>query len=150
MCPNKHGLKTQNYSFCVVPCVSFCTGHFVMVPLNMTYLHCLKHSLFEHLFNLYCHRNKLLMYKANKLHNNMESLGRVVSEIFFNFIWRCIFTRDLLMQPVKTIWTILVEDHTGTIPVQFKFPLSVQDKSSFEVFIIYFNLILWPPGRGQF
>ena len=37
--------------FCVVPCVSFCTGHFVMVPLNMTY--CLQHSLFEHLFNLY-------------------------------------------------------------------------------------------------
>ena len=25
-----------------------------MVPLNMTYLHCLPHSLFEHLFNLYC------------------------------------------------------------------------------------------------
>ena len=24
-----------------------------MVPLNMTYLHCLQHSLFEHLFNLY-------------------------------------------------------------------------------------------------
>ena len=40
-------------SFCVVPCVSFCTGHFVMMPLNMTYLHCLQHSLFEHLFNLY-------------------------------------------------------------------------------------------------
>jgi len=41
-------------SFCVVPCVSFCTGHFVMVPLNMTYLHCLQHSLFEHLqFILY-------------------------------------------------------------------------------------------------
>jgi len=37
----------------VVPCASFCTGHFVMVPLNMTYLHCLQHSLFEHLFNLY-------------------------------------------------------------------------------------------------
>jgi len=41
-------------SFCVVPCASFCTGHFVMVPLNMTYLHLLQHSLFEHLFNLYC------------------------------------------------------------------------------------------------
>ena len=40
-------------SFCVVPCVSFCTGHFVMVPLNLTYLHCLQHFLFEHLFNLY-------------------------------------------------------------------------------------------------
>ena len=24
-----------------------------MVPLNMTYLHCLQHSLFEHLFKLY-------------------------------------------------------------------------------------------------
>jgi len=24
-----------------------------MVPFNMTYLHCLQHSLFEHLFNLY-------------------------------------------------------------------------------------------------
>ena len=37
--------------FSVVLCVSFCTGHVVMVPL--TYLHCLQHSLFEHLFNLY-------------------------------------------------------------------------------------------------
>jgi len=43
-------------SFCVVPCVSFCTGHFVMMPLNMTYLHCLQHSLFKHLFNLYCNQ----------------------------------------------------------------------------------------------
>ena len=45
---------SANTRFCIiVPCVSFCTGHFVMVPLNMTYLHCLQHSLFEHLFNLY-------------------------------------------------------------------------------------------------
>jgi len=41
------------YVFCVVLCVSFFTGHFVMVPLNLTYLHCLQHSLYEHLFNLY-------------------------------------------------------------------------------------------------
>jgi len=27
--------------FCVVLCVNFCTGHFAMVPLNLTYLHCL-------------------------------------------------------------------------------------------------------------
>jgi len=38
--------------FCAVPCVSFCTGHFVMVPLNMTYLHYLQHSLFEQ-FSIY-------------------------------------------------------------------------------------------------
>ena len=41
------------YVFCVVLCVSFCTGHFVMVPSNLTYLHCLQHSFFEHLFKLY-------------------------------------------------------------------------------------------------
>jgi len=39
--------------FCVVLCVGFCMGHFVMVPSNMTYLHCLQHSFFELLFNLY-------------------------------------------------------------------------------------------------
>jgi len=37
-------------SFCVF---SFCTDHLHMVPLNLTYLHCLQHSLFKHLFNLY-------------------------------------------------------------------------------------------------
>ena len=33
--------------FWVVLCVSFCTGHLVMVPLNLTYLHCLQHSFFN-------------------------------------------------------------------------------------------------------
>jgi len=46
------------YVFCIVLCVSFCTGHFVMVPLNLIYLHCLQYSLFEHLFNLYFHKRK--------------------------------------------------------------------------------------------
>jgi len=27
--------------------------------------------------------------------------------------------RDLLMQPIRTIWTILAEDYPGTIPVEF-------------------------------
>ena len=39
--------------FCVGLCVGFCTGHIVMVLLNLTYLHCLQHSFFEHFFNLY-------------------------------------------------------------------------------------------------
>jgi len=60
-------LSTQKYMFSkcllrhdvvrvfnVVPCVSFCTGHFVMLRLNMTYLYCLQHYLFEQLFNIYC------------------------------------------------------------------------------------------------
>ena len=45
------------YVFCVVLCVSFGTDHFVIVPFNLTYLvHCLQHSLFEHLFHLYEHK----------------------------------------------------------------------------------------------
>ena len=51
------------YVFCVVLCVSFCTGHFVMVPLNLTYLHCLQQSFFEHLFNLYLLKRHILLYK---------------------------------------------------------------------------------------
>jgi len=44
---------------------------------------------------------------------------------------------DLLMQPIRTIWTILVEDYPGTIPVEFgKIPLAIQDKKPFEVFLI--------------
>ena len=35
------------------------TGHFVMVPLNLThmYLHCLQHSFFKHLFTLYLNKH---------------------------------------------------------------------------------------------
>ena len=32
----------------------FCTGHFVMVPINLTCQHCLQHFFFVHLFHLYC------------------------------------------------------------------------------------------------
>ena len=33
------------------------------------------------------------------------------------------------MQPIKTIWTILVEDYKGTIPVEFgQIPISVARK----------------------
>ena len=46
--------------FCVVLCAGFCTGQFVMVPLNLTYLHCLQYSFFEHLFNLYYRPNVML------------------------------------------------------------------------------------------
>jgi len=56
---NRHR-ETQNVCcvlvFCTFLCCSvcdfFCTGHFVMVPLNLTCLHCLQHSFLEHFFNL--------------------------------------------------------------------------------------------------
>ena len=47
--------------FCVVLCVCLCTGHFVMVPINLTCPHCLQQLFtfffFEHLFNL-CYTSK--------------------------------------------------------------------------------------------
>jgi len=52
----------------------------------------------------------------------MKALGLVVSDkkIFENCILETYFwPRDLHMQPVRTIWTILVGDHPGTIPVEF-------------------------------
>jgi len=33
--------------------VCFCTGHFVMVPINLTCSHCLQNFFFEHLLHLY-------------------------------------------------------------------------------------------------
>jgi len=38
--------------FCIVR-VCLHTGRFVMVPLNLTCLHCLQHIFFEHIFSLY-------------------------------------------------------------------------------------------------
>jgi len=52
----------------------------------------------------------------------MKSLGIVVSDkkMFEHCILKTYFlTCDLHMQPLKTIWTILVGDHLGTIPVEF-------------------------------
>ena len=72
-------------SFCVVPCASFCTGHFVMVPLNMTYLHYLQHSLFEHLFNLYykkVNNSKMEIFDSHDSFNNKH--GIKVEEDFKN------------------------------------------------------------------
>ena len=51
---------------CVVMCVGFCKGHFLKVPLNLTHLHCLQHSLIEHLLNLYCN---LLFDQGITAHN---------------------------------------------------------------------------------
>jgi len=59
---------------------------------------------------------------------NMKALGLVVSDkkIFESCILKTYFRpRDLLMQPIRTILTILVEDYRGTIPVEFgQIPIS--------------------------
>jgi len=47
---------------CVVLCVRFCTGHIVMVPLNFNCLHCLQHFFFEHLFDLYYIKCRMIVF----------------------------------------------------------------------------------------
>jgi len=53
----------------------------------------------------------------------MKAHGLVVSEekiLKTNAFCKPIFwPRDLHMQPIRTIWTILVADHTGTISIEF-------------------------------
>ena len=44
--------------FCIVLFDGFCTGHFVMVPLNFTHFHRLQHSFFKHRFNIYLTKKK--------------------------------------------------------------------------------------------
>jgi len=55
------------------------------------------------------------------------------------------------MQPIRTIWTILVIDHPRTIPDEFgQIPIGGSQKKSFDVFLMYFNVKLWPPGHDKF
>jgi len=51
----------------------------------------------------------------------MKALGLVVSDktIFKSYILKTFLPCDLHMQPIRIIWTILVGDHPGTIPVEF-------------------------------
>ena len=52
----------------------------------------------------------------------MKAMGLVVSDkkIFESFILKTyLLTLDLLMKPTEMVWTTLIEDHTGIIPVKF-------------------------------
>jgi len=42
---------------------------------------------------------------------------KIVENCIFKkpILWPC----ELLMQPITTIWTLLVEGHPGTIPVEY-------------------------------
>jgi len=57
-----------------------------------------------------------------------ESTGPCIfrQEVFENFHFKTyLLIRDLLMQPTGTVWTTLIGDHPGIIPVKFgKIPIS--------------------------
>ena len=83
----------------------------------------------------------------------MKALGLVVSDkIFENCIMKTYFlTHDLLIQPIRTIWTILVGDHPRTSPVEFgqiTITGSREDVVWTFPYIIQCNIVT--PGAGLF
>jgi len=55
------------------------------------------------------------------------------------------------MQPIRTIWTILVEDHPGTIPVEFgQITISGSREDVVWTFPYIIQCKIVTPGRGQF
>jgi len=55
------------------------------------------------------------------------------------------------MQPIRTIWTIFVEDHPRTIPVEFgKIPISGSREEVVCSFPYLIQCKIVTPGRGQF
>jgi len=84
----------------------------------------------------------------------MKAPGLVVSDkkffencILKNFLW----PRDLLIQPIRTIWTTLVGDHPGTLPVEFgQITISGLREDVVWTFPNIIQCKIVPPGRGQF
>jgi len=83
----------------------------------------------------------------------MKALGLVVSDkkIFESCILKTyLLPRDLLVQPIRTIWTILVGDHPGTIPVQFgRIPISGSREEVLSTFRYIIQCIIVTPGAGS-
>jgi len=68
-------MSAAYWSFCFVLCFCLCAGHFVMVPFNLSCLHCLQHSLFNIYsididVRLHYERSLLRCKRGNKLSNN--------------------------------------------------------------------------------
>jgi len=55
------------------------------------------------------------------------------------------------MQPIRTIWTILVGDHPETIPVEFgQIPISGLREGVIWIFPCINQCKIVTPGQGQF
>jgi len=84
----------------------------------------------------------------------MKALGLVLpgKEIFENCILKPNFwPRDLLMQPIRTIWTIVVEDNLGIIPVEFgQIPISSLREEVVWSFPYIILCKIVTPRQGQF
>jgi len=55
------------------------------------------------------------------------------------------------MQPIRIVWTILVGDHPGIIPIEFgQIPISSLGEVIRSFLYIVQCKIVTPPGQGQF
>jgi len=83
----------------------------------------------------------------------MKALGLVFSdkEIFESFILKPIYwPRDLLMQPTGTVWTTLIGDHPGIIPVKFgQIPISGSREDVIWSFTYIIQCKIVTPGAGS-
>jgi len=82
----------------------------------------------------------------------MEALGLVVSDkkILENCILKTYFwPRDLHMQPIITIWTVVVGDHPDTISVEFgEIPISGSREDVIWTFPYIIQCAIVTPGAG--
>ena len=81
MCLLRLGILRVLVLFCYALCVCF-----VMVPLNLTYLHCLQYFFFEHLFNLYWIQRleASILWYFKMSHNNLASRLKLTCNLLVN------------------------------------------------------------------
>jgi len=84
----------------------------------------------------------------------MKALGLVVSDkkIYESFILKTFFLPyDLLTQPTGTVWTILIGDHQGIIPIKFgQNPISGSREDVIWSFPYIIQCKIVTPGAGSF
>jgi len=85
------------------------------------------------------------------LYIKYESLVFSDKEIFESFILKPInWPRDLLMQPTGTVWTNLIGDHPGIIPVKFgQIPISDSREDVIWSFTYIIQCKIVTPGAGS-
>ena len=119
-------------SFCLfraVLNVCFCTGHFVMVLLNLTCLHFLQHSFFKHLF-------KLCFHILTKLNLPWKQIFGNIFLRLFKYRCTCIDILSIIICKLCLKILIIIPQHI----VVLLFDMSLD---AFHYFIFHFDVYVW-------
>ena len=111
--------------FCVLQCVGFCKGYFVLVPLNLTYLHCLQHSFFEHLFNFNCllHSHVPVKNYSFPTVNNSQYSPKTFSlcrDVLKSYLYQICFVNDVFCFTKLFRFLTIVEVIQNSFSCSFK------------------------------